>query len=88
MSNLKQLVKSWTEENKAWHREGSRGVKNLCKLLSVLGYGYNSAHDSTENLISFLEDNPNAVDAIISWICKQDLNAWKENVKDALAHED
>ena len=53
--------------------EGESGVRNLARLCHALGYsdpfGFGQFEGASfGDLISFLEDNPGAVEAIVSWI--------------------
>lgn len=62
------------DEKKIYRFEGSRGVSNLCKLVSLLGYrdpfqqGQLSDGGCFGDLICFLEDNPGAMEAVVDWI--------------------
>lgn len=66
---IQKLVK----ENDLHRLEGSKGVSNLCKLVSLLGYkdplwnGQLSEGGYLGDLMCFLEDNSGAIKAIITW---------------------
>lgn len=68
-SKVQKLVK----ENGLHRVEGSKGVSNLCKLVSLLGYkdpqynGSLSEGGHLGDLMCFLEDNPGAIEAIVTW---------------------
>ncbi|MFY4731218.1 hypothetical protein [Nitrospira sp. BLG_2] len=91
--DLHDVIAKYQDEKKLHHFEGSSGIQNLCKLLGDMGY-----HDRMNrmghygdqplgNLVDFLEDNPGAMEAIITWIGDQDNEEWKENLKSELPIE-
>jgi len=71
MENLENLIEDWCEQNKAWHFEGERGLKQLEKLFKALDSNYKSIED-------FLYDNPGAMEAIVEWVRSINLREWKE----------
>lgn len=64
----------WANRNNVHHMEGSEGVKNLCKFVRTLGYKdpmcrMQLSHDAAiGDLLYFLEDNPQAIEAIIEFV--------------------
>ena len=61
--------------------EGDRGVRDLEKLVEVLGYDSRFAASSIHN---FLSDNPGAMEAIINWIGEQNSQDWADSLSDEL----
>ena len=69
MVNIDELI-----ESESLHRtEGERGVRNLCRLCNLIGYKDKTYFGQFENasygdLILFLEDNADVVEAIIDFM--------------------
>lgn len=57
--------------------EGSRGVRNLLKLVKILDTQY-------RDFDSFFEDNSGAIEAVVEWIKDRNVREWSENVKSVL----
>jgi len=66
---LSELVDKYTEVNRMYHWEGSRGVSNFDKLIGVLGY---------RNMDEFLHDNSGCLEAMVEWIKDAPVQDWKE----------
>lgn len=70
------------EQNKLYNNEGSRGVSNLCKIVRAIGYkdpmrnGELSQGGCLGDLMCFLEDNPGAIEAIITFIERSRVDEW------------
>lgn len=77
--SLKDLVDAYCEQNKFYHFEGPRGIKNFEQLVSVISYN---------DLDNFLEDNSGAIEAVIQWINDQDNDEWKEELVSYLKYRD
>lgn len=76
------LFDTYLEQNRMWHFEGMRGVKNLNKIVQeVCGYG---AHNTLE---SFLEDNPGAMEAVVNWIREVNVLEWRQNLEELVEEE-
>ncbi len=85
--NFVEKLDVYIENENLGRNEGSEGVKNLCKIVEVLGYKdpmHFGQHEkgSYGSLIDFLEDNSGAVDAIIDFIkdSGEDIDEWSENL--------
>ena len=61
----------YTDQEKMYSFEGSRGVQRFEQIVKVLGY---------RNLTAFLEDNSGAIDAMVEFVSKwADRNSdWKD----------
>ena len=73
----------YIEQEQLYSLEGERGVRNLSKLLTVIGYG---GYGGT--IQNFLADNSGCIDAIIEWINEQDSEEWNESIREELTLED
>jgi len=81
--SLSEAVDLYTEQEGITTTEGTRGVKNLCKLVHALGYVDKMYFGQFEgasygDLINFLEDNPGAIQSIVEWIRNSSVDEWKE----------
>ena len=72
---LEEMIEQYQNQENAFSTEGKRGVENLRKLISAIGYAEEGTHRG--NLQYFLEDNPGCVSAIIEWIGEQGVTEWK-----------
>lgn len=71
--DLHDALEQWMENNRAYTWEGTRGVKNLAKLVGELNHDY-------RDIDMFLEDNPGAQQAILEWIMSANVPEWLENL--------
>jgi hypothetical protein len=79
--DLSEAIERFQETNKSYRTEGEQGVKNLEKLLSALGYHeHNFLHGTLIEV--FLTDNPGAIEALIEWIGRQNIEDWQSNLED------
>jgi hypothetical protein len=85
--SLYEIVQEF-ENHKNLHRnEGRQGVENLCRLVNAMGYqdsmhfGQFAHNGAIGDLVEFLEDNPGCIEAIKSWICKQNIQEWHDNLE-------
>jgi hypothetical protein len=79
--DLADLIEKYCDQNKMYHFEGERGVRNFGKLVRVLDRNYDS-------LESFLYDNSGALQAMIEWIGSQRSTEWVENMQAATGGPD
>jgi hypothetical protein len=70
--DMSEMIEKWSEQNKAYHWEGDRGVRNFQKLIGVLGY---------RGMDEFLADNSGCMEAMVEWIGSQTSSEWMENMK-------
>lgn len=78
MKDMQEAFDDWIEKNKAWNNEGSRGVNNLEKLCTALGYDKNGAYLNASSILNFLSDNPGAIEAIHNFVTDQNHSDWIE----------
>jgi hypothetical protein len=89
MESLTALIEEYRVEKKMHHMEGSTGFENLCRLVRAIGYR-DSLHQMqfrdgcVGDLMVFFEDNPGAIEAIVTWIGEQDNEEWKESLESEL----
>lgn len=81
--NLGELIEKFCEEQKIHRFEGDRGIANLEKVLTALGYKGHSFRYG-DPVHAFLSDNSGAVEALLEWINEQDSDEWKENLRSSL----
>lgn len=76
-----ELVDKFIEQNKLFNMEGSTGLRNLDKIVNVIGY---------ENIDEFLMDNPGAIEGIISFVREivESNQTWEDDFRDAVDEED
>ena len=74
--DLHELIDKWVDANKAYSWEGSRGIRNLVKLVSTLDSNYRDLDD-------FFTDNPGAIEAVLEWIQTRNVPEWKESLEEA-----
>jgi hypothetical protein len=85
--DMASIMEDYESYNKVFNNEGSRGVKNLCKLVRVLGYSDPQHFGQFEggcygDLIAFLEDNSGVIEAIKNWISEREEEEWKVSLLD------
>ena len=85
--DLDELIEMWQNQNSAYRLEGDRGLENLEKLISVLGYKRHGFRFG-ELIEVFLSDNPGAAEAIVNWIGEQNNIEWKDSLKSEVTEED
>lgn len=91
---MQQLIEQYMNQEKMFRMEGRRGVENLCKLSTVIGYkdpmhfGQFSNGSSIGDLIALLEDNPGAIEAVVNWMGEQTVDEWEDSLRSHLAHQD
>lgn len=66
--SLARSIENWMDATKTYSFEGSRGIRNFTKLVSMLGYS---------SMDDFLEDNPGCLEAMVTWIGSQNSTDWK-----------
>jgi len=85
--SLSELMQEFLNLKKFHHFEGDSGMENLNETVKAMGYkGHGFRYGSP--LESFLSDNPGAQQAILDWICDQDLDEWKEAIESELPEKD
>lgn len=80
------MIDQFIEQEEMYSFEGSRGVRNLQKLVRALDHNY---HD----INAFLDDNSGAIEAIVEWIRNGHLPAvlkreWADNIRGELKDAD
>ena len=74
-----ELFDTYLEQNRMWHFEGARGVRNLTQLVKdVCGY---------TSIDTFLEDNPGAMEAVVNWIREANCLEWRQNLEELVEEE-
>jgi len=77
-----ELFDTYLDQNRIYSFEGPSGVRNLERVVQdVCGFGPYST------IPMFLEDNPGALAALISWIREQSVPEWRDSLA-ALVNED
>ena len=89
MKSLFDLIDDYQEQEGLNSNEGTRGLKNLCKLVRALGYRDPLYFGQFQggaygDLIEFFEDNSGAITAVLDWIGEQELDAWKQMLADQI----
>lgn len=80
-------------EKKFLSHEGRRGLENLAKLCSALGYKDSSYYGQLQggaalgDIFEFLQDNSGAINAIVEWVDAQKNAEWEDGLKTAMADE-
>jgi hypothetical protein len=77
--DLSELVDKYTDANRMYHWEGSRGVSNFDKLIHVIGY---------RDLDEFLSENSGCLEAMVEWIKDARGTDWDEKIKAQLSEEE
>ena len=73
------LFDKYCDQNRMWHFEGARGVRNLTQLVEdVCGY---------TSIDTFLEDNPGAMEAVVNWIREANCLEWRQNLEELVEEE-
>lgn len=84
------LIERYMDQEGLSSSEGSRGVRNLAKLVNALGYRdfnrYGQQQDGycIGDILAFLEDNSGAIDALVDWIKARNVPEWVETVENQL----
>lgn len=69
-----EMFDTYLEQNRMWHFEGVRGVRNLTQIVEdVCGY---------TSIDTFLEDNPGAMEAVVNWIREANCLEWRQNLEE------
>jgi hypothetical protein len=76
--DMNSLVEKWMDVNKVHRFEGMSGVRNFTKLIDVLGY---------KDIDYFLEDNPDAMNAMVEFISSSHQPEWIEHMQNAVSEE-
>ena len=77
--DMADLIERYCDQEKMYHFEGGRGVNNFEKIVGVLGY---------RNMDGFLEDNSGCLQAMIEWLGTQNIEEWKDSMKEQLTDEE
>jgi hypothetical protein len=80
MPSLEDLLQKFIGQ-KRLRFEGDNGVESLEKIATVLGYK-RSGFRFGEIVEVFLSDNPGAQEAIVNWICEQNIKEWKDKLQE------
>jgi hypothetical protein len=76
---LEDLIEEYKAVNHLYRFEGDTGVANLNKICKAIGYkGHQFKYGSPVE--SFLSDNPGAIEAILEWMCDQDIEEWRNEI--------
>ncbi len=78
---LEEVLQQYLAENDMYRTEGPKGVNNLEKLVTALGYDSNY---SVSVLHAFLEDNAGCIEAMIEWIGTRNVPEWKASIESQL----
>ncbi len=83
-ATMYELMEEHSSNQRYHSNEGARGIANLEELICDLDgqYKYNGIGVST--LHNFLEDNSGAIEAIRNWIEEQNIEEWKENLRNTI----
>ena len=69
-----EMFDAYLDQNRMWHFEGVRGVRNLTQIVEdVCGY---------TSIDTFLEDNPGAMEAVVNWIREVNCLEWRQNLEE------
>lgn len=79
------LFDAYLEQNNMWHFEGPRGVSRLTKITREV-CGYNDSWGN--NLETFFQDNPGAIEAVVCWIREQNNDEWAQNLREVVDTSD
>lgn len=91
---LSEALDKYIDQESLYRTEGRKGVENLCTIVSAIGYrdpqhwGQFSSRASFGDLITFFEDNPGAITAVLEWIGDQDVSEWTEELQSNLPEEE
>lgn len=94
MNTIREPLDQYIDQECLHTFEGRRGVVNLVKITRLLGYkdpqyfGSLGGAESLGDLLTFLEDNSGAIEAVVSWIGTQRSTEWAEAIKAELNEED
>ena len=84
MKDTEDMLQEYMANNRMFHFDGERGVRNLKQVLTdVCGY----KDDWGGVLANFFADNPGATEAVLEWISAQQVSEWTENLKELTASE-
>jgi DNA/RNA-binding domain of Phe-tRNA-synthetase-like protein len=56
--------------------EGAVGLRNMEKIVEIFGY--------RQGIRNFLQENSGALESILEWIREQDVEDWKEQLREEL----
>lgn len=76
MKDFSDKIDTFIDENRMYHFEGERGVRDFEKLVEALGYG---GHYGTA-INQFLADNSGAIHAMVEWIKDCRCQDWNDNI--------
>lgn len=90
MSKLETFI----DQHNLHRTEGRQGLINLCTIVRTIGYkdpqymSQLTSNASIGDLVEFIEDNPGAIEAIVTWIGEQNNPDWESNLKDQIEEDD
>lgn len=84
--DLDEILDRYMQENQLYHFEGESGVEKFKGLLSDLGYDDDRFRNGILGL--FLADNPEAIECLLEWIGKANIQEWRESLSSHLEEED
>ena len=87
--SFSEILRNIIDQENLHRTENGEGVNNLCKLVDLMGYTDNYRYgqlangSSHGNLLSFLSDNPGAIEALHRWIKENGngIDEWKESLE-------
>jgi len=90
--DLSGVIERFMNHKKFDRMEGSEGVRNFCRLVNAMGYRDYQHFGQFEDacygdLIEFLEDNPGAIEALLTWIGECNIQDWKVALESDLPEE-
>lgn len=85
MRDMEDLLQQYMANNRMFHFEGERGVRELEQVMKEV-CGYKS--DWGGVLHNFFADNPGAIEAVLDWVSSQNNTEWHENLEQMVEPED
>jgi hypothetical protein len=91
--DLDEALDQFIDENRLYRMEGRQGVENFAKICRVLGYKDFSSYGQMAggaclgDILTFLEDNSGALEAILEWIKERNTPEWLDSVKECITSQ-
>ena len=82
---MQDALQRYLDNNKMHCFEGQRGIRHMEQIAhEVCGY----TPDYSGVMMNFFEDNPGAIQAVVTWIGEQRNADWKENLESLVGEEE